>query len=57
MLGAASAGVYPSVEAAAEATVSADEIFEPAADAERRYEAYRVSHAALREIHELLKDT
>ena len=55
LLGAASAGLYPSVEAAAEATVTADEVFEPTGDVERRYEAYRVSYAALREVHALLK--
>jgi xylulokinase len=57
LLGAASAGLYPTVEAAAEATVTADEVFEPTGDAERRYEAYRVSYAALREVHALLKGT
>ncbi|SDC19104.1 xylulokinase [Actinokineospora iranica] len=54
LLGAVAAGIYPDVEAAAAATVTADRVFHPSPDADRLdslYAAYRSSHDALRETH------
>lgn len=54
LLGAVGAGIYPDVETAAATTVAVDRVFTPSADADRLeplYEAYRMSHTALRDLH------
>ncbi|MEV0083578.1 FGGY-family carbohydrate kinase [Saccharopolyspora sp. NPDC050642] len=54
LLGAVAAGIYPDIETAAAGTVAVDRVFDPAPGADRLaplYEAYRGSHAALRDLH------
>ncbi|WP_405056371.1 FGGY-family carbohydrate kinase [Kribbella sp. NBC_01505] len=52
LLGAVGDGTYPDIETAAATTVQVDRTFLPAASPDLRYDVYRMSYGALREIHE-----
>lgn len=54
LLGAVGAGVFADVESAAAATVAVERTFTPVADLDRLHTAYRMSYAALRDVHALL---
>ena len=54
LLSAVGTGVYPDVATAAASAVVVDRVFTPSPDADRLdplYEAYRMSHTALRDLH------
>ncbi|MBB4688977.1 xylulokinase [Amycolatopsis jiangsuensis] len=54
LLGSVGAGLHPDVETAAAAAVHVSHVFEPTADLNPLYEAYRASYDGLARVHELL---